>query len=64
MMKMPTTLPPEADKLSVGQIIGLPITDQAHVCRVINRHRQYLVNTEHERRRRSVYMQGFWNSKK
>lgn len=59
-MKMPTNPPPKADMLWVGQLFGLPITDKAHVCHVINRHRQYIVNTEHERRRRSAYMQEYW----
>ena len=45
--------------MQVGDIIHLPITDQAHVCKTINRHRQYLVNTEHERRRRAIYMRDY-----
>ena len=45
--------------MQVGDIIRLPITDQAHVCKTINRHRQYLVNTEHERRRRAIYMRDY-----
>ena len=45
-----------ASRMQVGDIIRLPITDQAHVCKTINRHRQYLVNSEHEAHRRAMYM--------
>ena len=63
-MRMPTNPPPQADRLSVVQLFGMPVTDKAHVCRVINQHRQYLVNTAHERRRRAMYMNEYWNTKK
>lgn len=56
--------PPQANRLQVGEIIRLPITDQAHVCKVINRHRQYIVNTEHEKRRRAMYMMSYWKNMK
>ena len=62
-MKRPTNPPPKADMLQVGDIIRLPITDQAHVCKTINRHRQYLVNTEHERRRRAIYMMDYFRER-
>ena len=52
-----------ASRMQVGDIIRLPITDQAHVCKTINRHRQYLVNTEHERRRRAIYMMDYFREK-
>ena len=53
-----------ASRLFVGDIIHLPITDQAHVCKTINRHRQYLVNSEHEAHRRAVYMMGYFRERK
>ena len=52
-----------ASRMHVGDIIHMPITDQAHVCKTINRHRQYLVNTEHERRRRAIYMMDYFNER-
>ena len=60
-MKRPLIPPPMASRLQVGDIIRLPITDQAHVCKIINRHRQYIVNTEHEKHRRAVYMMQYNN---
>ena len=49
--------------MQVGDIIHLPITDQAHVCKTINRHRQYVVNTEYEKRRRAIYMMDYFREK-
>ena len=54
---------PTVSSLHVIDIIRLPITDQAHVCKTINRHRLIVAKVNLDKKRRAAYMRQYYRER-